>query len=342
MPSEAEKANRAHEKKLASERAELEKEIKLERRRSRICLAASGAVPGREENGSPTHPISPVEPTGETPFKGMKNLNPFDEKKRAEKCEEDKILQQISDERCVNLSQARVLLAQNPQLAAQMQKPSHRRSSSLISQKQYNSMPVSPAYTSPTRTTIQETPGPRQGLSRIGSQDDAISVERRRSRSQVLTLVAPLILESVPRRPDFARADTTASIDTTLVQPRAARLAPLRPALKRIETNDSIDAHLSSPRSARFADMILQDSMRSLGIADEADEPVSPSMSIFGAKSNYSASLYSPALHQIDSATEYFRTPRILEKPTRSFEHGDLAKIREMHAQGIANQLQTP
>ena len=296
MPSEADRAAKAHEKKKAAERAELDKQLKLERRRSRICVAANTAVPRTDQA-----PVSPIESTGETPFKGRRSINPLEEKKRAEEYEEERLIQQLSDERDLNLSQAKVLLAHHPELAEQLRCPGHSRSASNASIQ--SKSPVSPTHV----RRISNIP-----ISPVGSQhSDAASNHKQKARAQVLSMAAPMLLADPPKRQTMTSMDT---FELPSESP-AEYTPPKRQLLPRMESTRSIDTTLISPQSTRFSDVILEDSMRSLGMYE--DSPVSPTGSTFSGNTNYSASVYSPAVVQENNITDYMRIPRGMDGRVR-------------------------
>lgn len=136
MPSDAEKATRAHEKKLKEGREELQRQARLAERRAVICNQANNVLPRFDKPDIPDTPLVRTYtntsgygfPTGkqivepfdersfETPFKAAKRYNPLEEKKKSAEDEERRLIAEISKTQGVNLSQAKVLLAHNPSL----------------------------------------------------------------------------------------------------------------------------------------------------------------------------------------------------------------------------------
>lgn len=120
---------------MKKQEKEQQLQAKLQIRRAQICNKAQNVLPRFDKPIIPDTPLPgamPVDPfmkaetpkvTGETPFKGAKRNNPLHEKKNAYKEQVDRRVEEIADELNVNLSQARVLYAQNESLRSATSTP---------------------------------------------------------------------------------------------------------------------------------------------------------------------------------------------------------------------------
>ncbi|BFZ54250.1 hypothetical protein PYCC9005_001283 [Savitreella phatthalungensis] len=123
--SEAERELKQQEKEYHKQLAKEKKEKKLESRRSHILQTAASFIPSDENRGK----YQDENYTAETPFKASERHNPLNERRDAEKLEEERKMREVSDRFDVNLSEAKVMLARDPDILSRRKRLPHANSS---------------------------------------------------------------------------------------------------------------------------------------------------------------------------------------------------------------------
>lgn len=307
MPTDAEKATRAHEKKIVAKKAEAEKQARLAERRATICNAAHNVLPRFDKPDLPDTPLlRPVsslstsarttsktstssaamyvaedEKTYETPFKGAKRTNPLNEKKLQIKAEEHRRIAEISAEQNINKSQAKLLIAQNPML----QRPSSPRSISSDSSRSYL-----PPLSSPLASSFTERDGYITHVPLTSIPNDASfkaqkmmgipqSATVQRSKSERAMLQHP----GSPQRSQSHRSLNDDGEDQLVS--KATRLTLQRNKASTM----SVDTTLVRPRN--------QLQRCDTNATYLSTYSVAPSIATVGGESAYTASVYSPVVH---------------------------------------------
>ena len=161
-----EKDLKTQEKRYQKQLKDEKKEKKLESRRNIILQSAADVLPSDENRGK----FQSEDYTAETPFKASERHNPLFERRDAEKTEEERKINKVSKVFNVNLSEAKVMLARNPDILKQQKRPQNSRSES--SAGSYTSSMNSPSMNSPSMNSpSMNSPRIRSPLTAQRSRD---------------------------------------------------------------------------------------------------------------------------------------------------------------------------
>lgn len=205
-----EKELRSQEKRYQKQLRSEQKEKKLESRRSIILASAADVLPSDDNRGK----FRPEDYTAETPFKAAERHNPLFERRDAEKTEEERKIHKVSKVFNVNLSEAKVMLAKDPDILKRQNRPANGRSQSGVSSDgSYASSLASPQIGTPSSFNSGSMASPQVGSPGMASPRVRSPLTQQASNSGAR-------FGSVPRDSYFPQSPHDSTYSESIYTPR--------------------------------------------------------------------------------------------------------------------------